>query len=556
MNIRALTGFRKKLSRGDCVHGLWVTLESASITEIAVAMGMDWVVIDAEHGHLDWHDIHEHIRAAVRSETVVLVRLAERSTALTKRALDIGADGVVIPWVETVEQFEAAVSDCRFPPEGRRGIGGERATAWGQCLSEHTQSANESVLVIPLIESVAAVPHVAAMCDVDGAEVFFFGPADFSATAGFRGQWEGPGVADQILNLRETICAAGHHCGVMVTSLENQTQRTEQGFQMLGVASDTGLLIRGLHQSLKAADCDRSISATLDSADCEHLAMIASRPPKHLRPDRNECLTRLVDAEAIDLEVGVVFHPLANSGTSTHGLTTGIAELQPNAALPLHRHPCTEAVTVLEGEAEIAVEGRAYRLKPRDTIVIPRWLPHTTRNCRTDYVTRLHNVFGQDNPERELVSREFVHETMGSDDHGKPGAEYLTRATKSDTIASRPWTGTDGKFADEKLVPGIEFSGRISRLQPGELLPSCVAEFDYAVCVTAGELLCHVEGRSYAIRLHETMFIPAGRVCRLSNQSTETADLIRSVSAPSEAMIRVAEECAAVSDAAWPADEA
>ena len=93
MKTRALKRFRDKLARGESVHGLWVTLESATVTELAVALGVDWVVIDAEHGHLDWQAINEHVRAGLRSDTVVLVRLAERSTSLTKRALDIGADG-------------------------------------------------------------------------------------------------------------------------------------------------------------------------------------------------------------------------------------------------------------------------------------------------------------------------------------------------------------------------------------------------------------------------------------------------------------------------------
>ena len=221
MKTKALQRFREKLANQDPVYGLWVTLESASITEMAVALDMDWVVIDAEHGYLDWKEINEHIRAGLRSDTVVLVRLAERSTALTKRALDIGADGVVIPWVETVEQLEAAIRDSRYPTEGRRGIGGERATAWGQCLAEHTAEANEHVLVVPLIESVAAIEQVPAMCEVDGTDAFFFGPADFSASAGYRGQWEGPGIAEQILRLKDTIREAGKHCGVMTTSIEN-----------------------------------------------------------------------------------------------------------------------------------------------------------------------------------------------------------------------------------------------------------------------------------------------------------------------------------------------
>ena len=234
---------------------------------MAVALGLDWIVIDAEHGHLDWKDINSHIRAALRSDTVVLVRIAERSTILSKRALDIGADGIIIPWMEKVEEVEEAVQDCRYPPEGRRGIGGERATVWGQCLSEHANEANENVLVIPLIENINAIPNVANMCKVDGIDIFFFGPADFSASAGFRGQWEGPGVAEQILELKDIINAAGKHCGVISTSVQNLTERRDQGFRMLALGTDSGLLMRSLHQSLQKVDRDRLPATSLDPAD-------------------------------------------------------------------------------------------------------------------------------------------------------------------------------------------------------------------------------------------------------------------------------------------------
>src|SRR5436309_8191510 len=131
MKIDAIKKLRGKLAAGDAVYGLWVTLESASISEMAVALGLDWIVIDAEHGHLDWKEILEHIRATVRSDTVVLVRVAELNAGLIKRALDIGADGVVIPWIETAEQLMQAVSFATYPPEGVRGIAAERATGWG-----------------------------------------------------------------------------------------------------------------------------------------------------------------------------------------------------------------------------------------------------------------------------------------------------------------------------------------------------------------------------------------------------------------------------------------
>src|SRR5918993_2697237 len=155
MKTPAIAKLRKKLASDQPVFGLWVTLESASISEMAVALGLDWVVVDAEHGHLDWRDILDHVRATVRSDTVCLVRISEQSVGLVKRALDIGADGVVIPWVESAEQFREAVAFAKYPPEGKRGIGAERATCWGKCFTNSVTEANEHVLVVPIIETVA-----------------------------------------------------------------------------------------------------------------------------------------------------------------------------------------------------------------------------------------------------------------------------------------------------------------------------------------------------------------------------------------------------------------
>lgn len=271
MNTRAIRALRRKMDRDDPVLGLWITLECASITEMAVALGLDWVVIDAEHGHLDWSAIASHVRATVRSKTTVLVRIAERSTTLTKRALDIGADGIVIPWVEDASELEDAVRDCRYPPEGRRGIGGERATVWSQCLREHTSEANENVLVVPMIESVTGAKRITELCKVDGVELFFFGPADHSSSAGFRGQWEGPGVADQIQCATNAIRKAGKHCGVMATS-DDLRCRIEQGFLMIGVASDMGLMFRSLRQSLRTIGRDVMPATSLDADDATPVA--------------------------------------------------------------------------------------------------------------------------------------------------------------------------------------------------------------------------------------------------------------------------------------------
>src|SRR5258707_15552448 len=160
MKIAAIKALREKLAANLPIYGLWITLESASIAEMAVALGLDWIVIDAEHGHLDWKEILEQIRATVRSNTVALVRIAELNAGLIKRALDIGADGVVVPWVETAEQLKQAVAFATYPPEGVRGIGAERATGWGECWLQHAQESNEHVLVVPIIETITAVRNI------------------------------------------------------------------------------------------------------------------------------------------------------------------------------------------------------------------------------------------------------------------------------------------------------------------------------------------------------------------------------------------------------------
>src|SRR5262245_20177291 len=184
---------KDKLTRHETTLGMWVTLESASITEIAVELGYDWVVIDAEHGHLDFKEILDHVRATRNSNTTPLVRIQEIEQGLIKRVLDIGAAGILVPQVNTAAEVEQAVRFAKYPPQGVRGVGGERATRWGTRLADYALAANDEIMVIPLIETVAAGEAIDAILAVQGVDAIYFGPADYSASAGFLGQWEGPG---------------------------------------------------------------------------------------------------------------------------------------------------------------------------------------------------------------------------------------------------------------------------------------------------------------------------------------------------------------------------
>jgi 2-keto-3-deoxy-L-rhamnonate aldolase RhmA len=250
---------KQKLARGETTLGLWVTLESPSITEIAVALGYDWVCIDAEHGHLDFKEVQEHVRAARNSGTTALVRIQEIEQGLIKRVLDIGAEGILVPQVTSADEVRQAVRFAKYPPTGVRGVGGERATHWGMNLRGYTRSADRETMVIPLMETVAAGEAIDAILDVPGVDAIFFGPADYSASAGYVGEWEGPGVAERLLAIKDRIRSRGFACGVMTTDLANARLRREQGFQMLGLGSDTGLLIRASREAMKALDVTPSL---------------------------------------------------------------------------------------------------------------------------------------------------------------------------------------------------------------------------------------------------------------------------------------------------------
>lgn len=243
---------KQKLAAGKTTHGLWITLESPTITEIAVTLGYDWVCIDAEHGHLDFKEILEHLRATANSGTTALVRIQEIEQGLIKRVLDLGAEGIIVPQVTSAEEVAQAVRFAKYPPWGVRGVGGERATAWGLGLKSLTQAANAETMVIPLMETVAAGNCIDAILDVKGVDAIFFGPADYSASAGHLGDWEGPGVAQRLLEIKDRIAARGLAVGIMATDVPNALMRTQQGFRMIGLGSDTGLLIRASLEAMKA----------------------------------------------------------------------------------------------------------------------------------------------------------------------------------------------------------------------------------------------------------------------------------------------------------------
>jgi 2-keto-3-deoxy-L-rhamnonate aldolase RhmA len=203
-----------------------------------------------EHGHLSYKDVLEHARAARGSTTTVITRIPRLAEDHIKRVLDIGVDGFIVPMVRTAADVEQASRFTRYPPVGLRGVGGDRAVRWGLRQREYLEQANEDILLIPLIETSSAVTAIDAILGVAGLHAIYFGPYDLSASYGYLGQWEGPGVADRILDVRSRAAERGIVSGIMATSASDARLRRDQGFKMIGLGSDAGLLIRHTRELL------------------------------------------------------------------------------------------------------------------------------------------------------------------------------------------------------------------------------------------------------------------------------------------------------------------
>ncbi len=245
---------RQRFQERQTAYGLWITTESPTITEVAVTLGLDWVCIDMEHGHQDFHEVMNHLRVVRGSETAALVRVPGIEMSSIKRALDMGAHGVIVPYVLSHEDVETAIRYGKYPPNGVRGVAGDRCVKWGLGFQDYLSCGDEETLVIPLIETRLAVEDIDAILAVPNVEAIFFGPADMSASYGYLGQWEGPGVANRILDVRAKAEAKGISTGVMARSIADSLQRRDEGFSMVGLGADMSLLIRAIRENLEALD--------------------------------------------------------------------------------------------------------------------------------------------------------------------------------------------------------------------------------------------------------------------------------------------------------------
>src|SRR5262245_60708865 len=181
--------FRDALGAGRVQIGLWVGLADANAAEALAGCAYDWLLFDGEHAPNDVRSLLQQLRAVAPYPVHPIVRPVQGDTALIKQVLDIGAQTILVPMVDTPEQASTLVRSMRYPPEGIRGMGAAlaRASRWNQ-IDDYLNQANAQMCLLVQAETVTAIRNVASIAAVDGVDGVFFGPADLSASMGLRGQ--------------------------------------------------------------------------------------------------------------------------------------------------------------------------------------------------------------------------------------------------------------------------------------------------------------------------------------------------------------------------------
>lgn len=243
--------FKEKLRQGEVQIGLWLSSTTSYMAEIAATSGYDWLLLDGEHAPNTVQDLYHQLQAVAPYASHPVIRPIEGSKSLIKQALDIGAQTLLIPMVDTAEQARQVVSAMRYPPVGERGVGASvaRAARWGR-VENYMAQANDSLCLLVQVESKAALENLDAILDVEGIDGVFIGPADLSASLGYPDNAGHPEVQRIIQESLERIRAAGKAAGFLAVDPAMAQKCLQWGANFIAVGVDTMLYSEALDRRL------------------------------------------------------------------------------------------------------------------------------------------------------------------------------------------------------------------------------------------------------------------------------------------------------------------
>jgi 2-keto-3-deoxy-L-rhamnonate aldolase RhmA len=250
-NPPMVPSFKECLRSGDFLVGTWLTLLDPAVPELLAGGGFDLLVADGEHGSVATSDLVQMVIATRAAEVPVLYRVAANEPVRIMHALDAGASGVVIPQVRTVADVERAVSWCRYPPVGLRGIAPRRASGYGRNTADYMATANDSVTCCIQIETHEALESIDTLLDVPGIDTILLGPNDLAASLGHTGEITHPEVEAAIALVIERARAHGIPAGAWTQSPDVARRRHEQGYQWVTISADYGFMVAAADAALR-----------------------------------------------------------------------------------------------------------------------------------------------------------------------------------------------------------------------------------------------------------------------------------------------------------------
>ncbi len=236
--------FKQAILAGRQQIGLWASLGSAYVTEIIAGSGFDWLCLDAEHSPNDVLTILPQLQAMSGTSTSAMVRPPWNDMVLIKRYLDIGAQTLLIPYVQNAEEAAAAVRYIRYPPEGVRGVSiVSRATNFGR-IGDYMAKATSEICLIVQVETLEALDQIEAIAAIEGVDGLFIGPSDLAASMGYLGQ---PGHSEVKRLIEATIPrvkATGKPAGILTGDLEFAQRCIDIGSIFTAIGTDAAILAR------------------------------------------------------------------------------------------------------------------------------------------------------------------------------------------------------------------------------------------------------------------------------------------------------------------------
>ncbi|CAB3786181.1 4-hydroxy-2-oxoheptanedioate aldolase [Paraburkholderia caffeinilytica] len=237
--------FKRALAEGKPQFGLWAALADAYVTELLATAGFDWLLIDNEHAPNDVRSTLAQLQAVAAYASHPVVRPVRSDSALIKQLLDIGAQTLLLPMIDTADQATEAVAATRYPPQGIRGVGSAlaRASRWNR-IPDYLNTAADELCVLVQVETVQGMENLSAIAAVEGVDGVFFGPADLSASMGLLGKPGDASVREAICNGIGKVRNAGKAAGVLAPDSGIAAEYLTAGATFVAVGTDTGLLSR------------------------------------------------------------------------------------------------------------------------------------------------------------------------------------------------------------------------------------------------------------------------------------------------------------------------